>query len=116
MKILHQDGFSHTELLTNRQIIYRNLIDSAKSLVKYLKDFEILPANPEITVSFPRLYHVADLKSEMQFIESFIMDGDLNSAPEPEIFRAIDVVWHDRNTPNLFSEHQSDFYLMDNAE
>ena len=61
MKILHQDGFSHTELLTNRQIIYRNLIDSAKSLVKYLKDFEILPANPEITVSFPRLYHVADV-------------------------------------------------------
>jgi hypothetical protein len=52
----------------------------------------------------------------MQFIESFVMDGDLNSAPEPEIFRAIDNVWHDRNTPRLFTEHQSDFYLMDNAE
>jgi guanine nucleotide-binding protein subunit alpha len=51
MKILHQDGFNHTELLTNRQVIYRNLIDSAKSVVQFLKEFEILPANPEVTVS-----------------------------------------------------------------
>jgi guanine nucleotide-binding protein G(i) subunit alpha len=50
MKILHQDGFNNTELLTNRQIIYRNLIDSAKSVVQFLKEFEILPANPEILV------------------------------------------------------------------
>ena len=47
MKILHQGGFNHTELLTNRQIIYRNLIDASKSIVQYLKDFDILPANPE---------------------------------------------------------------------
>lgn len=53
MKILHQHGFNHTELLTNRQVIYRNLIDSAKCLVQYLKEFDILPANPEILV---RLY------------------------------------------------------------
>jgi hypothetical protein len=50
MKILHQEGFTPTELLTNRQIIYRNLIDSAKALVQFLKDFDILPANPEIFV------------------------------------------------------------------
>jgi hypothetical protein len=53
MKILHQHGFNHTELLTNRQVIYRNLIESAKSLVQYLKEFDILPANPENLV---RLY------------------------------------------------------------
>jgi len=52
MKILHQDGFNQTELLANRQIIYRNLIDSAKSVVQFLKDFDILPANPEILVRF----------------------------------------------------------------
>lgn len=50
MKILHQDGFNRTELLTNRQVIYRNLIDSAKSVVQYLNDFDILPSNPEIMV------------------------------------------------------------------
>jgi hypothetical protein len=50
MKILHQDGFNQTELLANRQVIYRNLIDSAKSVAQYLKEFEILPANPEILV------------------------------------------------------------------
>jgi len=50
MKILHQDGFNNTELISNRQVIYRNLIDSAKSLVQFLKEYEILPANPEIQV------------------------------------------------------------------
>jgi hypothetical protein len=52
MKILHQDGFNHTELLTNRQIIYRNLIDSAKTVVQYLNEFEILPAHPENLVGW----------------------------------------------------------------
>jgi hypothetical protein len=52
----------------------------------------------------------------MQFITSFTLDADLNGVPDPEIFRAIDVVWHDKATPRLFSEHQSEFYLMDSAE
>jgi hypothetical protein len=53
MKILHQDGFNRTELLSNRQVIYRNLIESAKTVVQSLKEFEILPANPEILVNIP---------------------------------------------------------------
>jgi hypothetical protein len=52
----------------------------------------------------------------MQYISSFTLDADLNGVPDPEIFRAIDIVWHDKNTPQLFQEHQSEFYLMDSAE
>jgi hypothetical protein len=52
----------------------------------------------------------------MQFIGQFMMDADLHGVPEQEIFRAIDVVWHDKATPRLFNEHQSEFYLMDSAE
>jgi hypothetical protein len=52
----------------------------------------------------------------MQFIQSFTMDADLNGVPDQEIFRSIDVVWHDKATPRLFNEHQSEFYLMDSAE
>lgn len=114
MKILHQDGFNHTELLTNRQVIYRNLIDSAKSVVQFLKEFEILPANPEIQVSPPQFE--INKQREMQFITNFTMDADMNGVPDAEIFRAIDVVWHDKATPRLFKEHQSEFYLMDSAE
>jgi hypothetical protein len=52
----------------------------------------------------------------MQYIASFTMDADLNGVPDAEVFRSIDVVWHDKNTPRLFAEHQSEFYLMDSAE
>jgi hypothetical protein len=52
----------------------------------------------------------------MQYISSFTMDTDLQGVLDQEIFRAIDVVWHDAATPQLFSEHQSEFYLMDSAE
>ena len=52
----------------------------------------------------------------MQYISSFQIDADLNGVPDSEIFRAIDVVWHDANTARLFTEHQSEFYLMDSAE
>jgi guanine nucleotide-binding protein G(i) subunit alpha len=53
MKILHQDGFNQNELLTYRTIIYRNLVDSAKALVQFLRQFDILPANPENLVPLP---------------------------------------------------------------
>jgi len=52
----------------------------------------------------------------MKFIEAFTLDADLNGVPDAEIFRAIDIVWRDANTPRLFAEHQSEFYLMDSAE
>ena len=52
----------------------------------------------------------------MEFIDKFQLDVDLNGVPDEEIFRATDVVWHDANTPRLFAEHQSEFYLMDSAE
>ena len=40
----------------------------------------------------------------------------MNDVPDADIFQAIDVVWHDANTSRLFTEHQSEFYLMDSAE
>jgi hypothetical protein len=52
----------------------------------------------------------------MQYISTFTIDADLNGVPDPEIFRAIDIVWRDVNTARLFAEHQSEFYLMDSAE
>jgi len=58
----------------------------------------------------------ANEQREMQYISSFTMDADLNGVPDSEIFRAIDVIWHDANTPRLFAEHQGEFYLMDSAE
>ncbi|KZP09516.1 G-protein alpha subunit [Athelia psychrophila] len=33
MKIIHQDGFNHNELMTYRMTVYRNLVDSAQAII-----------------------------------------------------------------------------------
>jgi len=116
MKILHQDGFNQAELLQYRQIVHRNLIDSAKALVQHLKDFEILPANPEIQVSTLQLpLDTSDCaQTDMEYITDFTI-GDADTL-DPQIFQSIEAVWRDNATPRLFTEHQSEFYMMDSAE
>lgn len=37
MKIIHQDGFSNAELADFRPIIYRNVVDSAQDVVRYMR-------------------------------------------------------------------------------
>ncbi|KAG8810388.1 Guanine nucleotide-binding protein alpha-2 subunit [Serendipita sp. 399] len=44
MKIIHQNGYSHAELLMFRPTIYRNLLESAESVVLAMRKLDIQPA------------------------------------------------------------------------
>jgi hypothetical protein len=44
MKIIHQNGYSHAELLMFRPTIYRNLLESAEAVVLAMRKLEIEPA------------------------------------------------------------------------
>jgi len=44
MKIIHQNGYSHSELLMFRPTIYRNLLESAEAVVLAMRKLEIQPA------------------------------------------------------------------------
>lgn len=44
MKIIHQNGYSHTELLMFRPTIYRNLLESAEAIVLAMRKLDIQPA------------------------------------------------------------------------
>jgi len=37
MKIIHQDGFSPSELAEYRPVVYKNVLDSAQQVVVYMK-------------------------------------------------------------------------------
>ena len=44
MKIIHQEGFTDTELAEYRPIVYKNVLDSAQAVIMYMRkigwDFE----------------------------------------------------------------------------
>jgi hypothetical protein len=44
MKIIHQNGYSHPELLMFRPTIYRNLLESAEAVVLAMRKLDIKPA------------------------------------------------------------------------
>lgn len=44
MKIIHQNGYSHAELLMFRPTIYRNLLESAEAVVLAMRKLDIQPA------------------------------------------------------------------------
>jgi hypothetical protein len=54
MKIIHQSGFSREELLTYRMTVYRNLVDSAHSIVLAMRKIGIDCETPSNRVSILR--------------------------------------------------------------
>ncbi|CAG7849274.1 Guanine nucleotide-binding protein subunit alpha [Serendipita indica DSM 11827] len=47
MKIIHQNGYTHNELLSFRPTIFRNLVDSAQDIVLAMRKLGVDPALPE---------------------------------------------------------------------
>jgi hypothetical protein len=46
MRIIHQDGFKHEELVLFRQVIFRNLVESAQNVVLAMKKFGLDAVEP----------------------------------------------------------------------
>ncbi|SCZ90538.1 BZ3500_MvSof-1268-A1-R1_Chr1-3g02050 [Microbotryum saponariae] len=117
MKIIHQNGYSRDEMLLFRMTVYKNVIDSAQTLVLALRRFKLEPTEPE-----NREY--AELISEFRLEgDSFSASPGLSlaqpgAAPggglDPEIVHAIDSLWHDPIIPSVL-DRSSEFYLMDSA-
>lgn len=56
MKIIHQNGYTRQELEPFKQIVYRNLVDSAQDIVRAMEKLKLTPDDPENRVSRARLY------------------------------------------------------------
>ncbi|KZP09502.1 G-protein alpha subunit [Athelia psychrophila] len=55
MKIIHQDGFNHDELMTYRMTIYRNLVDSAQSIILAMRKIGVDCETPENRTACDRI-------------------------------------------------------------
>ncbi|CAG8536015.1 14357_t:CDS:2 [Acaulospora colombiana] len=101
MKIIHQNGYTREELAQYRLTVYKNLIESAHSLVNAAKKFQLEFRMPENKVFADK-----------------ILDYNTESDPafqlSEEIVDAIDSIWHDPIIPEILN-NQTHFYMMDSA-
>ncbi|KAF9444361.1 heterotrimeric G-protein alpha subunit, GPA3-like protein [Macrolepiota fuliginosa MF-IS2] len=105
MRIIHQGGFTQDQLLEYRPIIYRNVVESARSVVIYMRKTGI---------------ECKELSNRL------LMEKVLDYNPEPyggidvhfstEIAEAIHQFLKDPVVPKVIEDHMSEFYLMDSAE
>ena len=101
MKIIHQGGYSSSELTMYRLTVFKNLIDCAKALIAASKQFDI------------ELENKAN-EENCKYILEYNLDPDPHGALEPRVAEAIYSLWKDPCIPKIM-DHSSEFYLMDSA-
>ncbi|WVQ80140.1 guanine nucleotide-binding protein subunit alpha [Cryptococcus sp. DSM 104549] len=101
MKIIHQNGYSRDELLTFRQIVHKNVLDSAQALIMAMRKIGVDPED-------------ANNRSYADRILEFRMDADPLAVVPSEILHNIESLWHDPVIPAVM-DRSSEFYLMDSA-
>jgi guanine nucleotide-binding protein G(i) subunit alpha len=101
MKIIHQSGFSEYELSTYRPTIYRNLLESATTLIQAMRHLEI-----EVESSENKEY----CDYLMGYILSLVPAHEIDA----RVGTAVASLWIDPCMPKVF-EHEAEFYLMDSA-
>ncbi|KAF9521784.1 heterotrimeric G-protein alpha subunit, GPA3-like protein [Crepidotus variabilis] len=104
MKIIHQDGFTEPELKDYKPTIYRNVLESAHSVIIFMKKIGL-----ECEEYSNRA--LADKVLDFKLDEG----NDQDIYFPPEIAEAIHQLWKDPIIPKIMDEHASDFYLMDSA-
>ncbi|CAG8543170.1 19791_t:CDS:2, partial [Dentiscutata erythropus] len=92
MKIIHQNGYSKEELLPYRIVVYKNLIESAQTVVTAIRKFRL---EPKKTIN--RVY--------FDTIMEYCVGSDPTFQLNPEIVEAIVSVWHDPMTKELFENN-----------
>ncbi|KAM3579267.1 Guanine nucleotide-binding protein alpha-2 subunit [Umbelopsis sp. WA50703] len=102
MKIIHQDGYSTDELLSWRLCVFKNLIESAKDLVKAMG---IVGAQFEISYN----------EQHAQVVKEYPMPTDPKLTFSPEIITSIESVWLDPVIQSVMDRGGSEFYIMDSA-
>lgn len=102
MKIIHQNGYSAEDLARHRHTIYKNLMDSIKSVIGAMYQFELMPENPENEDNF-------------QFLYDYEVSPDPNVCLDPKVAPALTAVWTDPVVKKMVLERSNEFYVMDSA-
>lgn len=142
LKILHQGGFSHDELLQYRSVIFKNLLDIGKQLIQARNKFEV-PLEPDCGITendlkgFYRFDANDDRKTDGE--DTTVRNSETGAIPQPiekepaeiesnlslssltqfpaELAKTLRNLWDLPSTQQLIEGKQrSEFYLMDSAK
>ncbi|TFK64929.1 heterotrimeric G-protein alpha subunit, GPA3-like protein [Pluteus cervinus] len=102
MKIIHQGGFSPTDLAEWRPVVYENVLESVKAVIIYMRK-----VNLECEEYSNRVL--------TEKILDFAFQPPNSIDFTPEIADAIHQVWKDPVISKIMDKHTSKFYLMDNT-
>lgn len=132
LKILHQNGFTHEELLEYRSVVYRNILDIGRDLLQARKKFQIeLEEDSGVTQEdIDKIYWYDEAKesSDGSEPESEVNDEkakELNNTPTlaaltrfpADISATFSKIWNLSSTKDLLNGPlRSKFYLMDSAQ
>lgn len=103
MKLIHEGGYSTSELRAFRQIIFSNLIQSMKALLIGLDKLQWQLENPE-NDRYARI--IGALPDQV----------GSNEVPSGKVFDALRVLWKDGAVQKVQYRAGSAFYLNDSAQ
>ncbi|KAK4519268.1 uncharacterized protein ATC70_009500 [Mucor velutinosus] len=102
MKIINQNGYTKDELQSWRTIVYKNLVESAQTLVQAILTFDLKFDN-------------GVNNEKTMIIKSYKFSGDSRIILDASLIEAIESVWADTTTKFCIEDKASEFYLMDSA-
>ncbi|KAI7895671.1 G-protein alpha subunit [Mucor mucedo] len=102
MKIINQNGYSKDELRSWKVIVYRNLIESAQTLIQAMTDLGLT-------------FDDSSNNEHANVVTSYQFPGGNSIQLDTSVIDAIENVWSDPKTKSCIQERVSEFYLMDSA-
>lgn len=129
MKIIHQNGYSQEDLLMYKTTVYKNLLDSAKSIVAALDQFNLSLEDEKITeiteteseepsteLALTEQPTVSSVTSEeLEYVQSSIISPDLDTVFDPQLVSIIKRLWAHPKVKKIVNEERANFYIMDSA-
>ncbi|KAL1922395.1 uncharacterized protein VTP21DRAFT_9934 [Calcarisporiella thermophila] len=102
MKIIHQNGYNKAELEWWRTIVYKNLVESAQTLIASLEKLELE-------------FEMTENRSRADLIMAYQVQNSPDYRLSSEISDALYAVWHDPVVQKMLDRGHIEFYLMDSA-
>jgi guanine nucleotide-binding protein subunit alpha len=131
MKIINLNGYSEDELFSWRATVYRNLVESAQTIIQAMKDRELSYVNKELNVKLLSVIIVAVGRTKCFFffffffcilfnggcekMMAYMVSGKPRSQISPEIVCLIRELWQDPVVMECFEKREDGLYLMDSA-
>ncbi|KAI8051893.1 guanine nucleotide-binding protein alpha-3 subunit [Gilbertella persicaria] len=102
MKIINLNGYSQDELFTWRSTVYRNVVESAQTIIQAFAESGLSFQTPELNDYIDRML-------------AYRVSGNPKSQLSPEVVAFVKLLWKDPVVRSSFEKLEKKYYIMDSA-